>query len=87
VIRTLVVDHDFRVADIHAAYVTKMPGFEVSDVVTDAAANEDRGSHQRLDIGLRFSVALHEAAAGPAIPPEPTAAAWTAPQASESNVA
>jgi response regulator of citrate/malate metabolism len=31
-IRTLVVDDDFRVADIHAAYVAKVTGFEVSDV-------------------------------------------------------
>src|ERR1700716_379086 len=37
-IRTLVVDDDFRVADIHAAYVDKVPGFEVADVVYSAAS-------------------------------------------------
>lgn len=29
-IRTLVVDDDFRVADLHAEYVTRLPGFSVS---------------------------------------------------------
>jgi response regulator of citrate/malate metabolism len=41
VIRTLVVDDDFRVSGIHAAYVAKVPGFEVvGQVATVAAALE-----------------------------------------------
>ncbi|MEZ0069187.1 response regulator of citrate/malate metabolism [Streptacidiphilus sp. MAP12-20] len=40
-IRTLVVDDDFRVSGIHAAYVAKVPGFEVvGQVATVAAALE-----------------------------------------------
>jgi response regulator of citrate/malate metabolism len=41
VIRTLVVDDDFRVSGIHAAYVARVPGFEVvGQVATVAAALE-----------------------------------------------
>ena len=29
-IRTLVVDDDYRVADLHAAYVERVPGFVVA---------------------------------------------------------
>jgi response regulator of citrate/malate metabolism len=36
-IRTLVVDDDFRVAKIHAAYVAKSEGFEVIGIVHSAA--------------------------------------------------
>ncbi|MEY9964509.1 response regulator of citrate/malate metabolism [Streptacidiphilus sp. MAP12-16] len=40
-IRTLVVDDDFRVSGIHAAYVNKVPGFEVvGQVATVEAALE-----------------------------------------------
>jgi len=38
VIRTLVVDDDFRVASIHAAYVEKVPGFVVVGQVHSAAS-------------------------------------------------
>jgi response regulator of citrate/malate metabolism len=38
VIRTLIVDDDFRVAEIHAAYVAKVAGFEVVGVAHTAAA-------------------------------------------------
>ena len=37
-IRTLVVDDDFRVASVHAAYVEKVPGFEVVGQVHSAQA-------------------------------------------------
>jgi response regulator of citrate/malate metabolism len=37
-IRTLIVDDDFRVADIHAAYVARAPGFEVVGLSCSAAA-------------------------------------------------
>jgi len=38
VIRTLIVDDDFRVADIHAAYVARAPGFGVVGLSYTAAA-------------------------------------------------
>jgi len=38
VIRTLVVDDDFRVAELHAAYVEKVPGFTVVGQAHSAAA-------------------------------------------------
>jgi response regulator of citrate/malate metabolism len=44
VIRTLVVDDDFRVAAIHAAYVTKVEGFEVI-----AQAHTAAGAVQAVD--------------------------------------
>jgi response regulator of citrate/malate metabolism len=37
VIRVLVVDDDFRVAQLHAAYVASVPGFEVVGIAHDAA--------------------------------------------------
>ncbi len=37
-IRTLIVDDDFRVADIHAQYVAKVPGYEVVGLAHTAAA-------------------------------------------------
>jgi len=41
VIRTLIVEDDFRVADIHAAYVSRVAGFEViGKVHTSASAYE-----------------------------------------------
>jgi len=36
-IRTLVVDDDYRVAAVHAAYVAKVDGFEVAGQVHSAA--------------------------------------------------
>ncbi|WP_028637608.1 response regulator [Nocardioides sp. URHA0032] len=36
-IRVLVVDDDFRVAQLHAAYVASVPGFEVVGIAHDAA--------------------------------------------------
>ena len=44
-IRTLVVDDDFRVAAIHAAYVNKVDGFEViaeAHTAADAVDAVDR---------------------------------------------
>jgi two-component system CitB family response regulator len=37
VIRVLVVDDDFRVADLHAAFVRAVPGFEVVAIALDGA--------------------------------------------------
>jgi response regulator of citrate/malate metabolism len=52
VIRTLVVDDDFRVADIHAAYVAKMPGFEATDVAYSAAGARESIRRIRPDLML-----------------------------------
>jgi response regulator of citrate/malate metabolism len=41
VIRTLIVEDDFRVADIHAAYVSRVAGFEVIGKVHTSAAAYD----------------------------------------------
>ena len=37
-IRTFIIEDDFRVADIHSAYVSKVPGFEVIGKAHTAAA-------------------------------------------------
>lgn len=45
-IRTLIVDDDFRVAEIHAGFVWKIPGFEVVGIAHSAA---DALEHVRAD--------------------------------------
>jgi response regulator of citrate/malate metabolism len=51
-IRTLVVDDDFRVAAIHAAYVTKVEGFEVVAEAHSAAEAVDAVDRLRPDLML-----------------------------------
>ena len=51
-IRTLVVDDDFRVAAIHAAYVSKVDGFEVIAQVHTAADAVDAVDRLRPDLML-----------------------------------
>jgi response regulator of citrate/malate metabolism len=51
-IRTLVVDDDFRVADIHTAYVERIPGFTVVATVHTAAAARDAARNHRPDLVL-----------------------------------
>jgi response regulator of citrate/malate metabolism len=51
-IRTLVVDDDFRVASIHAAYVGKVPGFEVAEVAYTADAAREAIARLRPDLVL-----------------------------------
>jgi response regulator of citrate/malate metabolism len=51
-IRTLVVDDDFRVASIHAAYVERIPGFSVLTAVHTAAAALDAARQHRPDLVL-----------------------------------
>lgn len=51
-IRTLVVDDDFRVSGIHAAYVAKVPGFEVVGQVATVAAALDAVPGLRPDLLL-----------------------------------
>jgi two-component system CitB family response regulator len=51
-IRTLVVDDDFRVAAIHAGYVNKVDGFEVVAEVHTAAAAVDAVDRLRPDLML-----------------------------------
>jgi response regulator of citrate/malate metabolism len=51
-IRTVVVDDDYRVATIHAAYVGKVDGFEVIAQVHTAAAAVDAVSRLRPDLLL-----------------------------------
>jgi len=52
VIRTLVVDDDFRVAEIHAAYVAKVAGYCVVGQVHSAAAAYDGVATGRPDLVL-----------------------------------
>jgi response regulator of citrate/malate metabolism len=52
VIRTLVVDDDFRVSAIHAAYVSKVPGFEVAGQRTSVAAAVEAVHELRPDLLL-----------------------------------
>jgi response regulator of citrate/malate metabolism len=52
VIRALVVDDDFRVAAIHAAYVNKIDGFEVIAEAHTAAAAVDAVDRLRPDLML-----------------------------------
>jgi response regulator of citrate/malate metabolism len=51
-IRTLIVDDDFRVAEIHAAYVNKIDGFEVIAEVHTAAAAAAAVDLMLLDLYL-----------------------------------
>ena len=51
-IRTLVVDDDYRVASIHAAYVGKVSGFEVIGEVHNAAATVEAVDRLRPDLLL-----------------------------------
>lgn len=51
-IRTLIVDDDFRVAAIHAAYVERIPGFRVVAAVHTAAAALDAARQHRPDLLL-----------------------------------
>lgn len=51
-IRTLVVDDDFRVARIHTAYVQRVPGFEVIAQTHTAAATVDAVSRLHPDLLL-----------------------------------
>lgn len=51
-IRTLVVDDDFRVADIHASFVAKVPGFEVVGQARTAAAAADAVAGLHPDLVL-----------------------------------
>jgi response regulator of citrate/malate metabolism len=49
-IRTLIVDDDFRVATIHAAYVERISGFTVVAAVHTAAAALDAARNHRPDL-------------------------------------
>lgn len=51
-IRTVVVDDDYRVASIHAAYVSRVEGFEVIAQVHSAAAAVDAVGQLRPDLLL-----------------------------------
>jgi response regulator of citrate/malate metabolism len=51
-IRTLIVDDDFRVADIHAAYMAKVAGFEVVGIAHTAATAHQAVSDLRPDLLL-----------------------------------
>jgi response regulator of citrate/malate metabolism len=52
VIRTLVVDDDFRVAEIHAAYVARVPGFRVVGTAGTAAEAYDKVHSEQPDLVL-----------------------------------
>jgi two-component system CitB family response regulator len=52
VIRVLVVDDDFRVAQLHASYVGRVPGFEVVGVAHTAAEALARAEQVRPDLVL-----------------------------------
>lgn len=51
-ISTLVVDDDVRVADVHAAYVRRVPGFEVVAVAHSARETLDALERARVDLVL-----------------------------------
>lgn len=51
-IRTLVVEDDFRVARVHAEFAGSVPGFAVIAQVHSAAAALDAAARQRLDLVL-----------------------------------
>lgn len=51
-IRVLVVDDDFRVAQVHAAYVDALPGFEVVGVAHTAADAADAVAKNTVDLVL-----------------------------------
>jgi len=52
VIRTLIVDDDFRVAGVHAGFVAEVPGFEVVGVARTAAEARVRVAELRPDLLL-----------------------------------
>jgi two-component system CitB family response regulator len=52
VIRVLVVDDDFRVADLHARFVARLPGFEVVGVAHNAVDAVDLAKRLRPDLAL-----------------------------------
>jgi response regulator of citrate/malate metabolism len=61
-IRTLIVDDDFRVAGIHAAYVERIPGFTVvATVHTAAAAQVATATGVSRATAQRYSSALADA--------------------------
>ncbi|RAG82574.1 two-component system response regulator [Streptacidiphilus pinicola] len=77
-IRTLVVDDDFRVSGIHAAYVAKVPGFEVVGQVSTVEAAEDAVRTLRpelllLDVYLPDGTGLDLLRRLAAQPPDPSA--------------
>ena len=51
-IRTLIVEDDFRVAKVHAGFTERVPGFEVVATVHTASAALDAVSAQRPDLLL-----------------------------------
>ncbi|WP_248965499.1 response regulator [Sphaerisporangium perillae] len=51
-IRVLVVDDDFRVADVHARYVRRVPGFEVVGVAHTAAEAVELAERLRPHLAL-----------------------------------
>jgi response regulator of citrate/malate metabolism len=51
-IRVLVVDDDFRVADLHARFVGRVPGFEVAGVAHTAAEAVELAGRLRPDLAL-----------------------------------
>jgi len=51
-IRTLVIDDDFRVADVHAQYVAKVEGFQVVDVARSLAEAREAISRHGPDLLL-----------------------------------
>ncbi len=51
-IRTLVVDDDFRVAELHAAYVERVPGFEVAGRAQTGVAALNEVEQLRPDLVL-----------------------------------
>ena len=51
-VRVLVVDDDFRVADLHAQFVRRVAGFEVVGIALDGAQAPARGRAARPDLVL-----------------------------------
>jgi two-component system CitB family response regulator len=51
-IRTLIVDDDFRVADLHCAYVERVPGFQVAGRAHTGASALEQAEQLRPDLVL-----------------------------------
>jgi response regulator of citrate/malate metabolism len=51
-IRTLVIDDDFRVANLHAAYLRRAPGFEVTGIARTGAEAQQLIAQSRPDLVL-----------------------------------
>jgi response regulator of citrate/malate metabolism len=51
-IRTLVIDDDFRVANLHAAYLRRVPGFEVTGIARTGAEAQQLIAQSRPDLVL-----------------------------------